>query len=440
MKKLKYLLLNPLVVLLKIEKLNYRFQAMLKYFLFILVCNISEISSQSLTYYSDIEPIIKKNCTTCHRENGAGPFMLTSFEDVNKRATFIKKVTADRYMPPFPADVGFRNYHNQRYLSDEEIKKIAEWVDNGKQEGKKSRNLYSTKEATVKSTVLKPDIILHLQKPFIIPGNNKEQWRVFVIPVNNEEELYISGVDFIPKNKKLAHHCRIMIDTTNKLRADDGIEVGEESEFSRTGTKLQSNFWHGWIPGNSIIFYPDSVVKILPKHSDLILNLHYAPSPIEVIETAEVHLYFSKIKSKKIAKTFILDENQVSNPPFFIKHDTIIKFYMRSPIIPADLYLMTVTPHAHIFCKNFKSYAVTPEGDLIPLVKIDHWRFNWQLTYQFEGYLKLPKGSVVYAEAEYDNTIGNPLNPNYPPSDINYGWGTKNEMMNLIFQYIDKNE
>ena len=407
--------------------------------LFFILCIQNFVAfAQKITYYNDIQPIIKKNCTTCHREGGAGPFSLTSFEDVNKRATFIREVTTKRYMPPFPADVNFRNYHNQRYLTEQEINKIADWVETGKKEGKQPSEKLNRTSTYETRKVIKPDIVLHLQKPFIIPGNNKEQWRIFIIPVNNSEDLFVTGIDFIPKNRKLAHHCRIMIDTTNKLRIDDGIEIGEESEFSRTGTQLQNNFWHGWIPGNDVVFYPDSVAKRLPKNSDLILNIHYAPSSKEVVEMVEIHLYLSKKKPKKISRTFILDENWVSNPPFLIKRDTIIKFYMRSPIIPADLNLMSVTPHAHIFCKNFKSYAVTPDGELIPLIKIDHWRFAWQLTYQFEGYVKIPKGSVIYAEAEYDNTLKNPLNPNNPTKDVGFGWGTKNEMMNLIFEYIDK--
>ncbi len=40
-------------------------------------------------------------------------------------------------------------------------------------------------------------------------------------------------------------------------------------------------------------------------------------------------------------------------------------------------------------------------------------------------------------QATYDNTATNLLNPYNPPQTIYYGWGTKNEMMNLIFEIVE---
>jgi len=54
--------------------------------------------------------------------------------------------------------------------------------------------------------------------------------------------------------------------------------------------------------------------------------------------------------------------------------------------------------------------------------------------------VKLPKGSIVFAEAVFDNTSANPLNPSSPPRPATYGWGTTQEMMNLIFEYLDYRE
>jgi Copper type II ascorbate-dependent monooxygenase, C-terminal domain len=94
----------------------------------------------------------------------------------------------------------------------------------------------------------------------------------------------------------------------------------------------------------------------------------------------------------------------------------------------------------HLLGQNFKAFAITPDGDLINLIQISKWDFNWQMTYQFNKMIKIPKGSVIYAEAEYDNTAANGRNPNNPTKDVGFGWGTKDEMMNLIFQYLDYQE
>ncbi len=424
----------PLVVLLK----N-------KYCFIILFClSIFDLPAQKLTYFDDIQPIIYKNCVSCHRTGHVAPFPLTTFEDVNKRALLISRVTHERYMPPNPADpitmpdgTEVSPFKNVKLLTKEEIAAIDKWIAGGKKKGNEKMIVLND---TLSSAIREPDMVLTLQKPFTIPGNNKEQFRVFVIPTNAKEDLYVEGIDFLPENRTLAHHCRFMLDTTNKLRSDDGIEVGATSEFQKLGIKMNDNFWHGWIPGNTAILYPAGTAKRLPKNADIVLNMHYSPSPKEVTENSKILLYLAKTPPKRLVQTFILEENSVSNDPFFIPKDTIIKFYQRSPIISFDLSLISITPHMHLLGQNFKAFAITPDGDLINLIQISKWDFNWQMTYQFDKMLKIPKGSVIYAEAEYDNTVANRRNPNNPTKDVGFGWGTKDEMMNLIFQYLDYQE
>lgn len=404
-------------------------------FIILLFFTPLSIKAQNLTYFNDIEPIIQKNCVTCHRKGQVAPFTLTSYEDVERRAGFIKKVTAQKYMPPNPSDPSVSTFKNAKNLTPEEIDKIGKWVEQGKPKGKEQKP--KAQEVKIDSILREPDIVLTLTKPYTIPGDNREHFKVFVVPTNASEDLYVAGIDFIPQNKSYAHHCRFMIDTTRLLRPDNGIEVGEPSEFQRLGIKMNDNFWHGWIPGNTAIFYPEGSAKRLPKGSDIILNMHYSPSPKEVIEVSKILIYLTKQPAKRLVKTFILEENTVVNEPFVIEPDTVIKFYQRSAIIPHDISLISITPHMHLLGKNFKAYAITPDGDLINLIKIDNWDFNWQMTYQFQKLLKIPQGSVIYSEAEYDNTPQNGRNPYAPPRVVTYGWGTKNEMLNLIFQYLD---
>jgi hypothetical protein len=400
------------------------------------------IQAQKISFYKDIQPILQKNCVVCHREGQIAPFPLLTYEDVSKRASFIKAVTETRFMPPNPADPSVSSFKNTKRLTQAEIDRIAQWVSEGKAKGKPAKNKQTAKDKNEvgKDILRQADLVLSFQKPYTIPGDNREHFKVFVVPTNTTEDLYITGVDFLPENKKLAHHCRFMIDTTNRLRPDDGIEVGDKSEFQRLGIQMNDNFWHGWIPGNTAIFYPEGMAKRLPKGSDIVLNMHYSPSPKAAIENAKILLYLSKTPPKRWVKTFTLEENSVVNEPFEIPKDTVIKFYMRSPVLPQDISLISITPHMHLLGRNFKAYAITPDGDLVNLISIHNWDFNWQMTYQFEKLQKIPRGSVIFAEAEYDNTQNNLRNPYNPPQLVTYGWGTKNEMMNLIFQYVDYTE
>ena len=80
----------------------------------------------------------------------------------------------------------------------------------------------------------------------------------------------------------------------------------------------------------------------------------------------------SRKTAKRLVKTFLLEENAIVNEPFIITKDTIIKFYQRSPIVPHDISLISITPHMHLLGKNFKAFAITPDGDLVNLIQINN--------------------------------------------------------------------
>lgn len=74
-------------------------------------------------FESEIRPLIQANCafSGCHAAGGTSP-ELTTFELVQARATDIRHMTQSRQMPP-PS--------SGRSLSQEEIDKIACWVEQG---------------------------------------------------------------------------------------------------------------------------------------------------------------------------------------------------------------------------------------------------------------------------------------------------------------------
>ncbi len=387
----------------------------------------------SPNYYEDIAPIISKNCSPCHRPNNIGPFNLLTYEDVVKRAKFIDKVTSSRYMPPFPADRTFQGYLNERGLSESEIDLIKNWVNSGMKEGKKQ--LQSEGELNNFSET-EPDLILKMNAPFDISAENIEDFRFFNLPSRLEKDIYLSGIGFKPGNKQLVHHSRVMLDTTNLIRAIDGLSEMDSKvkDFQKYG--LKEEFLYGWVPGNDYIKFPKGTGIKVNKNADFLLNMHYAPSPIADTDQSEIVLFFSKKEVQREVKNFILRENDVSNKPFLIRGGEQKTFYIAKNI-SKDISLISVLPHMHLLGKSFRAFAVTPNSEVINLIKIDKWDFNWQMTYQFKKMLKIPAGSTFIVEATYDNSENNPENPYSPPQDIGYGWGTKDEMLNLVLYYLD---
>lgn len=69
-----------------------------------------------------------------------------------------------------------------------------------------------------------------------------------------------------------------------------------------------------------------------------------------------------------------------------------------------------------------------PDGRVQDVINVPDWDFNWQITYQFEKPLDIPKGSVVFLVSHFDNSESNPRNPHKPPKLIKGGEATTDEM------------
>ena len=102
--------------------------------------------------------------------------------------------------------------------------------------------------------------------------------------------------------------------------------------------------------------------------------------------------------------------------------------------------IFAVFPHIHLIGTKMKSFAVTPSNDTIPLVNINHWDFEWQGFYTYKNMIKIPKGSVLYGTATYDNTSNNHHNPFNPPQIIYAGEETTDEMLLISYQSLKYEE
>ena len=393
--------------------------------------------ASEINFYDNIAPIIYKNCTPCHQPNKSAPFSLIKYEDVAKRAKFIGRVTQSRYMPPFPADRKFQLYLNERGLTVGEIATIKLWIDGGMLEG--NRQSMVSIVPLDNSQEKKPDLVLKMDKPYRISGENVEDFRFFSLPSHIPKDEYIEAIGFTPGNKKVVHHSRLMVDTTNNIRGIDGLSETDPKVYEFQKTALKDEFLYGWVPGNDKISFPKGTGIKLNANSDFLLNLHYAPSPVAETDQSEILLFFAKQKVEREVRNITLRENDISNKPFLIKAGEKKTFFI-SKKNDKSISVISVLPHMHLIGKNFRAFAITPEGEVVNLVKIDNWEFNWQMTYQFKKLLKIPAGSTFIVEATYDNSAENPENPNIPPKDISYGWGTKDEMLNLVLYYLDYKE
>ena len=66
--------------------------------------------------------------------------------------------------------------------------------------------------------------------------------------------------------------------------------------------------------------------------------------------------------------------------------------------------------------------AELPDGSTRDLLRVSRYDFNWQTTYQLSEPIRLPAGTRVHVKASFDNSAGNPSNPD-PTVDSHLGPG-----------------
>lgn len=413
------------------------------------------VYSQTPTYTEDIAPLVYKNCLPCHRTGGTAPFPLETYKQVKQKREFIEYVTQTGYMPPLKSNPAYRSFANEKYLSAEEKEKIKKWIESGAKEGPKEKLPPMPQFPTGSQLMGKPDMVLEMKEPFVVQGNNKEVYICYKIPYELPNDTFAYGIEYVPGNRKLVHHASYQVldvpPDVNHFAGPDYFIYGDSSYVNdlkdytyfnlidSQGYGPVETFHSGYLPGTSPQLFANGIGFLMPKKGILMIrNLHYSPTPVKQSDKSKIHIYFNK---KPVERPIQFIAFQPTNPnpgkPWVIPADTVVQFHINVKL-QHDISLLAINPHMHRLGKYFKVYCVTLEGDTIPLVEIPKWDFDWQEFYRFKKIVKLPKGSVLRAEAIYDNTTNNTDNPSNPIKDAFFerGMDDKDEMMRLVMLYL----
>lgn len=407
------------------------------------------------TFAGDVAPIIYEHCSNCHHPGTAAPFSLLTYNDVAKRSLTIKAVVDKRLMPPWPADPEYSHFCDENFLSGEEIKIIKEWADQGSAAGDLT-NAPRAPEFPSGSLIGKPDLQLHI-KSFPVRGDHTDQFLVMKIPLDLPHDTFIRAIEFVP-GSKYVHHVNghlISFENGNKKNVFEGEFVLDTKNETREDVLRKMQLLNddgsnprvelsatNYLPGVFGTIYPEGIGGFFTSQKNLIYlnDIHYGPSPEDVGDSSYVNIFFGKTPPKRPTKEIQLGTLGVGEiiPPLIIPPDTIITFTIRAKILN-DISLLTINPHMHLLGKSFLAYAVKPEGDTIPLIRIRNWDFRWQYFYTYKKMLHIPAGSTIEVIAVMDNTAGNPNNPNSPPKQVegrNGSMRSSDEMLQFIMTYL----
>ncbi len=399
-----------------------------------LVLGAASAHAQPVTYATDIAPLLADRCAICHHPGGSAPFSLMTYADARRRASQIAKVTADRLMPPWKVEPGLGPFIGQHPLSAAEITLLQRWAAEGALEGNPAAaaQVHGPPPWTEGWQLGKPDLILQLDQPYALAADGTDAFHIFVIPIPTQVTRYVRGLEFRPGNPRVVHHANIRIDRTPTSRRLDEADPGPgyDGLIARSAEYPDGHFL-GWTPGQAGPLLPKGLAWTLDTHTDLVVELHMQPTGKPETVAPSIGLYFGADPPGRAPAMLRLGRQDIDIPagdPHYVVTD--------SYVLPVDVDVAALQPHAHYRAREVRGDATLPDGSTRPLVVIKDWDFRWQHVFRYETPLRLPKGTTLSMTYTYDNSPANPRNPEHPPVRARWGQRSAEEMGDLWIQVI----
>ncbi len=390
----------------------------------------SSSNDAALTYSADVASIIQENCTICHRAGGIGPMELVTYEDVRMYAPLIKIKVENRVMPPYyyDNDVGIQDLKEDWRLSDEDISTIVSWVDQGTPLGNADEipelDLLDTDDWSLSNLFGPPDLLAQ-STPIDVPAAGNDMWHSPIVEIQGlpeGEERCIKALQVKPRGvaKTVVHHAN----STFQLMQEDG--TFERSEHRATEYAM----------GKLGEIVPEGVCRVLPADSYIRWSIHMYPGGLgataanDVIEGNVVDLGIwlhpadYEYEFKQDLKNYGIRQGELVMPP----HGTTMTQGFHSFDHPVRID--SFQPHGHLRLRSASLEIFYPETGRTEIISmISNWSATWHQSHLYgdDSAPLLPAGAVMVIKQWYDNTEGNPNNPD-PDQWVAAGARTADEM------------
>lgn len=382
--------------------------------------------------------ILYTHCTRCHNNTqsiAAIPF--TNYNEAYANRNAIKYYVENKLMPPYQPSTENNHYIHDKTLTQTEIDLIKAWVNQGSLKGDTTLAPSAPIITPLVSQIPFPDFSQRIP-PYTVPNTVGFKYHCFVLPITYTTEKHISLFEVLPTDLSAIYNVFVYSDTSSIPIALDFADTSNGYEnYGGTGSPT-AKLLYGWVNGNPLYKTPPNMALRLDANAHIVVRLLIAEDAMNKIDSTQINLKFDTSSTARIidVTTLLHQATNLQNPPFIIPADSVKTFYEQY-IIPSDISILSVSHWAQKFCSNMNCFAVTPANDTIHLLQIEDHEDLWsQGNYYLKNPIKIPANSILFGEAEFDNTSLNPNQPFNPTHNIIEGLADTSEQMQFSFSYL----
>ena len=380
----------------------------------------TDTSGGQLTWYRDVLPIARKSCQSCHTADGIGPFSMMDYADVAPEIDKIGMNVAARIMPPWMPDPSCGSFQDDRWLSDDEVSTITQWVSEGGLAGDPA-DAPTGGDATAQhlanvSATLMPDTVYTPNGDPNDP-NKLDDYHCFILDPGLTTNQTLIGYEIVPGVSREVHHVILYPAKAAKAAAADAAtpEPGWTC-FGGPGTGGDS-ILGGWAPGMPPIDFPSGTGLQMNAGDVIVMQVHYnllngPPLP----DRTTARLEYADGPVAKLAQILPAPDDTFTIPPHTNGYTD-----SASLTVPVDVQVWGALPHMHTLGKQ-----ITVKTQSACLIDIPNWDFHWQQLYFYNQPVTVKAGEKATLSCTWNN-----------PRDTSVQWGeaTTDEMC-VSFFYI----
>lgn len=366
--------------------------------------------AEAVTYHDQVSRVVQENCVGCHRDGGIAPFPLDSYEAVRDKAPLIKLRVSEGRMPPWFANPDHGRWANERGLTDAERRDLFAWIDGGTPAGDVADAPAPAEFPGGWMLNEEPDVVIPIPEVQEIPAEGVVDYRYVYVKTDFSGDRWIRQAELRPTGMEVAHHAIV-------------FQEGPDDEGA--GPWIAA-----WAPGVPPSVFPEGTGKLLPAGGWLKFQLHYTVAGRPATDRTELALVFADEKPERLVRTRSVGTTDFEIPPGAANHEVVAELEVEEPG-----EILSFLPHMHYRGKAFRYELIHPDGTEEILLDVPAYDFNWQLSYVAEEPIRLEPGMVLRGRAWYDNSAGNPANPD-PTATVGFGEQSFEEMMFGFFEWV----
>lgn len=404
-------------------------------------------SAAMVTFNKDVLPILQDNCQTCHRPDGIAPMSLMTYENVRPWAKAIKAKVLSREMPPWFAKPESAPLRNAPRLTDAAINTLAAWADSGAREGDPAKGPQQTRP-WLNQWRTQPDVIVSMEDPYEVSPTGPGEIRQFFIPSPFKEDTWVTSIEIRPGDPSVVHHAIVQTRDTMPpnpkiVRLPDGTEakadvvVIADPFFPNSGNGYYANLFPSgpgtfttmeavYAPGTQpLVFSYSNSAKLILGGKPIRLEVHYTPNGKATTDKSMIGFTLAKTPAQR--RFVIMAPEHLSDTRKPIPAGAA-NWESRGELkFKQDVDLAWFMPHMHLRGKDMTFQLIYPNGRKETVLSAG-FNFHWQLGYELETPIHVPKGTRLIVTAHHDNSRNNRGNPD-ATKPVDWGELTSQEMM-----------